>query len=699
MDSFSEPESPVELANAPVAQGEEALPPPVFVEHPGWFSVFVLLAAGALTGLVVAWHILAASLLPHILKPAQGIEFQQVTSRIPVSRLLSWNLAAINRLIALRDLQGPALVPCAILIFAVLWVLFAQVLNPDFHPLRLHLPRKGGLLEGSFETDNPTRTLLAIVFTMLAFLVVYAIVPARVPNFGSVFLYPAHDTVTWLVRFLGWGVVLWVCLSPGGLMDILIHPGTPIRANRVVLSGLTGLGWGLAAFLPFRLFVPTSLETLLLRLQQLGPFNTLLFDEVTRNYVGLLTGVWLAAICWVIVFAPRSTVVQRSVAGVLAVVSIMICHLVARWFTPANITSRFNITPQTTDAVLFQYSSVHPATGVPDGVPAARLLASTLALHFLDSKSFPSRNLLVFRSHGRPVSLLLHGYTVDGLSASRRSTQQTAMYLQHKRYLSALAWVAVEHLFDCYTLRFKTSDALGVLMEDLTHGPFASECDPAALTMFFTCAANSKNARLLDEWADSRRFTHPDRFSRRLIGDLYRRFGEKDKALAWYKRAHMPTSFMVSRTKEQPMFHNGSVNGTLLMNGKPLAGARVGVMPWRLNGLPVSLAYELHGAIAEIYAMRPSSPIFGSFQPGPFALRWISEGTVTDGAGRFNLTDLTEGQYRLLVELPANFHLNIPFDRNLGVENGVAPFVLRYNSPTHGCGSIRLTYTQMGSPH
>ncbi len=698
MDSYSSDETTGELPPQSTMQVELKTFPDTRATC-SWSSVVSLVLASCAVGLFTAWTILATALLPHILKPAQGIEFQQVASRIPVPHLLSWNLETINRLIALRDMNGSFRVIIAIFVFAFLWLLFSKVLNPDYHPLRLHMPRKGGLLEGAFETDNPLRTFLAVVFTMLAFVVVYFIMRPSQTHLSSVFLYPQHDTVVWLFRFAAWGTILWLCLTPAGLIDVLIHPEKTVNILRSVLFALMGVLWGLLAFVPYRLFVPTSLDVLLLRLQQLGPFNMHLYHAVTVHYLELITGVWTAAMFWAIVLAPRSTLIQRIAATSGALVCIGLCGLNSTWFSPYHIMSRYDISVQSTNAVLFPYNPNHPVSGVPDGVPAAKLLAEKLHINFMESASSPPHSLLVFRSHGQPVSLLLHGYTVDGLNASTQATRATAKFLQRKKYRSALAWPAVEHLFDCYTLRFDTTAALNVIMEDLTQGPFASQCNPAALTMFFTCAASRSNRELLDEWADSRRFTHPDRFSRRLIGDLYRRFGQKQKALYWYRLANMPPSFMAARIQEKPMFHRGGASGTILLNGKPLVGARVGVMPWRMNGLPVSLAFELHNAIGEIYAVRPSSPIFGPFQPGPFALRWLSEGTKTDDAGTFHFDDLTEGQYRLLVELPASVHLTIPLDPHLTVLGGVAPFVVSYAHPLHQCGMIKLMLHGAGTLH
>ncbi len=698
MDSFSD-NPPINdvLYSASSAENPDAIE--ALQESCNWRSVLMLVVAGGATGLLIAWNILATALLPHILKPAQGIEFQQVASRLPVPRLLSWNLETTNRLIALRDLHGSVRVLLAIIVFSILWLLLSQVLNPSYHPLRLHLPRKGGLLEGAFETDNPVRTVLAIVFTMLALVVVYAVMSPREVDARRVFLYPAHDTAIELFRFTAWGIILWLCLTPGGLMDVLIHPARSVKFSKQVLCALLGVIWGVLSFIPIRMYVPNSLTVMLLRLQQLGPFNLRLYNEITGHYVAILSCVWMAAMCWAVTLAPRSRIPQRITAACAAVVLIGVCRLNFAWFTPSHLMRRYDISPRSTSAVLFPYRPDHPISGVPDGVPAATLLAQKLHLHFMEDASSPAHSLLVFRTHGQPVSLLLHGYTVDGLNASKGSTRRTAAFLQRRKYMSALAWTAVEHLFDCYALRFNTSAALEVLMEDLAQGPFAGQCNPAVLTMFFTCAASKTNAALLDEWADSRRFSHPDRFSRRLIGDLYRRFGQKQKALEWYKRADMPPSFMAARQSERPMFHTGSVSGTLMLNGKPLTGARVGVMPWRMNGLPVSLAFELHNAIGEIYAVRPSSPIFGPFQPGPFALRWLSEGTVTDQTGNFRLGDLTEGQYRLLVELPSTIHLTIPIDPHLKVINGVAPFVVSYNSPSHNCGKVRLELSSPPAAH
>lgn len=152
----------------------------------------------------------------------------------------------------------------------------------------------------------------------------------------------------------------------------------------------------------------------------------------------------------------------------------------------------------------------------------------------------------------------------------------------------------------------------------------------------------------------------------------------------------MPQSFMLKMRDEKPMFNEGEVSGSIVINGKPVSGLRIGIMPWRMNGLSPYISLLLQNSIGEIYSAQAFSPIFAAFCPSPYAFRWISASTTTDSQGRFSVSDLTEGQYRLLLTLPPDIHLKSPFDPGLVVSNSPSPFVVNYQSPRRDLGTISI---------
>ena len=236
---------------------------------------------------------------------------------------------------------------------------------------------------------------------------------------------------------------------------------------------------------------------------------------------------------------------------------------------------------------------------------------------------------------------------------------------------------------------FDTTAGLDACITDMERHPHMASCGATARTMMFTCSASTANLALMDRWADERNFVFPTRESRRLMGQLYERFGEKEKALAWYRRADMPKSFLARVRSERPLYHTGRVEGRLMLNGKPLAGVQVGVVPHRLNGLPLDLERTVLAARSEILAFRPYG-LFPRHCPRPYAFRWISASAITDADGRFALTNLTEGEYTLLTALPPSVQLSVPFDPLISVANAPPDIVVNYDQKSMTLGDIAL---------
>ena len=229
------------------------------------------------------------------------------------------------------------------------------------------------------------------------------------------------------------------------------------------------------------------------------------------------------------------------------------------------------------------------------------------------------------------------------------------------------------------------------LLLDLAHGPHLSQCNGTLFSMFQTCAASPQNLALLDRYADAAQFARPDRESLRQTGELYRRFGETEKAALWFRRADMPETFMARIAKERPMFHAGRVTGILRWNGRPLAGADVAAAPLRLNGLTPEMGQIVYGYANQIMARRHrAAPPFGPYHPQPFALRLLSAAAKTDANGKFQLQNLTEGSYWLLVRLPENIELISPVDSRLTLRHVSREIDLKYEAPAFDAGNNRF---------
>jgi hypothetical protein len=485
----------------------------------------------------------------------------------------------------------------------------------------------------------------------------------------------------------------------------------PTIFPRIIVQGAV---IGLLAFLIGRYGVPGALEPILLRYQTLGAFNLDYWHEIVAAYLLCMATAWFAVGSLFLLANRPNSADQRGLI-VLAVLGLVIAIPFKSNLGADSQTTRYSITPQALKSILYPYAPDRNGTGVPDGPGAAALLASHIFKTNNVNSPLPERNVLMFRDDSYAparrvgttsivTSVIQNGITTDGLPATLESAARATEFLRLHRFQSALSWVATKHRYDVATLHFDTTAALTACLDDLSYGPHPFSRNPMARlyrrlplqieettqALFCICAANPRNLALLRRWADVVMFAFPDRQSKRVMGDLFRRFGDVEDALVWYRRADMPRTFLARIRAEQPLFHTGHVEGTLRLNGRPLAGVQVGLAPSRLNGLPRGLEGTVNGAIFEMEAEQPGGPQFDAFHPLPNAFRWISGSDITDANGHFAIDDLTEGEYVLICTLPAEVHVTIPTDMRLHVSNAPLPFILLYGTPKINLGIIDI---------
>ncbi|HLV80543.1 MAG TPA: hypothetical protein VKT32_09690 [Chthonomonadaceae bacterium] len=510
---------------------------------------------------------------------------------------------------------------------------------------------------------------------------------------------PGAWATVWLLRLAAAGIALWVGYRYEGLAGSFRRPGLHLWRDALPGLILGGAAFGLGLFALVRWFYPAPLTPALLRYQMLGTFPCAAWNALARSYLIGVCAVWFAAGTLLAVLGrPGLTGGQRLALAALPLVAAGTAWAVARPFTLPALDRRLDITPAVIAAIPVPYDRRYPTTGVPDGPPAGQELARRAALPPPD-RPRAGRSVIGFALfRGDPPYTLLRQppYTEDGLTTDPASAARVLAYLKQHDFQTALSWVAIKHLFNIGTAHFDVSYAIAACLLDLTRCPHDAQCNRTVRDLLFTCAASPQNLALLDEYADEQYFAHPDRESRRLMGDLYVRFGQVEKALAWYRRAEMPRSFLARIRKERPMFHQGSVRGVLTLNGKPLAGALVGALPRRLNGLPLNLAPVLLQARQEFLQL-PRYPGFPLYHPRPWVFRWIAAGAVTDESGAFTLGDLTEGEYTLVCALPAGIRLALPEDESLRIVNSPPSFSLNYASPAANLGVIALSLSGAAS--
>ncbi|HEV2472140.1 MAG TPA: hypothetical protein VGS41_05705 [Chthonomonadales bacterium] len=453
------------------------------------------------------------------------------------------------------------------------------------------------------------------------------------------------------------------------------------------------LPWAVAAVILAaiaRWCVPAPMNQALMVIHTLGTFNRLYFTEIAGTFLmdwfaaGIAVGAILIGIC-----APALRRSQR--AALLAPAALLLLVNAAHRYTlsPARIARRIGLTPDLVMATP-PFSPYHPTSGVPDGPRAGLVLARRTGIPAA-SLGAPGRNLLLFgQRSGSPVVLRQAPYTEDYLVPTSDSRQLAEQFLRARRYRTALSWTAIKHLFNVGAVHLDLTSELSACMLDMEKCPHLAQCASTTRAMLFTCAATRANKAMLDRWADERYFAFEDRDSLKMMGDLYVRFGDPARAMAWYRRAEMPQSFLHRVQSERPLFTSGTFSGRIRLNGKPLAGVRIGVVPTRMNGLPRDLEPIVLECWREVVSARYTRMMFRPFEPSPYALRWVTAAATTDRQGRFTVNHLTEGTYLPIVSLPINVHLHSPFDPRLHIAHPAAPFTVDYAAPTYHAAAVDI---------
>lgn len=620
-------------------------------------------AAGALltallfgiTGAIFGLHKLAESVLGAILVPDPSLAFREVSDSLPVPRLLDWNVPLMQALTALRDMHGPVLAALATVLLAVLGGLFLFIV---LHDSAAPGDSRPASLPAEDSTDitaqKPVEQEAAVTESD----------PSTSPDTAP----PSNDAA-----------------APSDSHPVPRPEPKPLqRAGRRSNWPLPLLLYTVCVALLACFGSHSVSETMLRYYRTLGTFHQGYFQQIAVPSVGSSIALWagvglaLNALC----VAGRQSAQRAAVAGS----AIALLGLAAWWFQA--IPARTNMPGRDWTPAILTAVPYRSPFGVPDGPNAAELLAKQAKLTFGDQSAQRSHPLVMLVPTGA-LNMTIEGITEDGLTASLDSGKAARAFLDRRHYESALSWIAIKHSFGVATVHFDTTSAIETCMTDMEKCPHLAQCGQATRAMLFTCAASPANLALLDRWADERNFVCPTRDSRRLMGQLFERFGQPAKALVWYKRADMPKSFLSRVQNEKPLFNAGRIFGKLMLNGKPLVGVQVGVIPRRLNGLPPDMEPDVLRARGDVIAFRPQRT-FPQHHPVPFSLRWVSASSITDSSGGFEMTNLTEGEYILVFTLPPTVQLNSPVDPRLTISNPPPPLNVRYKIPFRDAGTIGI---------
>ena len=709
-------------ANAVPRESEVAEPPPApphFAPAPWGRAVLGALLSGftfALLGALWALRTAATAVLPHILTPSDQVAFQDLTDGLPVPGLLDWNLTLIHFLYSLSELNMGMRVALACIVGGIALLVAIRILNPTFQPLRFvrvapttfggrrpsdpqpapsetedTTPDPEPLLPDSQSPTPPEATHLAVTangrhLAKLVLLLLLIGIPL-----GAFWAVVARREGINLAEWVSYSAALGICLAfqrfglAGNFDDrgLRWHRYLPLLIVPAAFAGffLYTLTWWLQT---------TPLDSLLFQFHMLGTFHRGYFAELVGRYLATL-----ATLSFVLgsgLYAlgnPRLSLVQRAALCIVPALAFSSAQQFYRPFEATRMAAERDITLQTDRAVPRRYSLDRPGSGIPNGPLAGRELAQRAGLNIGTQPGAPDHDVLYFGGEGL-VTERQKGISSDGLSVELSSVPKVKAFLEKRNYRTALSWAAIKHLFNVATFHWDTTTAIETFLTDLTRCPHAALTQRAVRIMLATCSAAPENSALLDRLGEETQFTFLDRESKRMMGDLYRRMGQKEKALLWYRRAEMPKSFLARTEKEPPRFHIGRVSGVLSLNGKPMAGMRVAVLPLRLEGLPRDLENVLQAAWPELSNVNSNEPLFPPFHPYPRAFRWLSASATTDAGGRFTLEHLTEGNYMLLCALPPDVSLQLPTDAAVVAANAPGPFGLSPKSPTKDLKTIAL---------
>ncbi|HAV43212.1 TPA: hypothetical protein DCX15_04280 [bacterium] len=177
--------------------------------------------------------------------------------------------------------------------------------------------------------------------------------------------------------------------------------------------------------------------------------------------------------------------------------------------------------------------------------------------------------------------------------------------------------------------------------------------------------------KIIDQLASKEAFYHnPQSYPQgsKLLSDIYLHFGEYNRAKDWYDKAKKDgyKEYGVPRIDlETPRLKAGSVEGRILIEGKEIAGIKV--------GLRVAEKDETWSILNILNIKeRDLDPL-------------VQVGTITDTQGRFSLKNLIGGEYYLVIMADEGV-----FPEPLSVEGHSGRLNLNVNKPQIDLGIIRI---------
>jgi len=260
--------------------------------------------------------------------------------------------------------------------------------------------------------------------------------------------------------------------------------------------------------------------------------------------------------------------------------------------------------------------------------------------------------------------------TIVGFPNEPSVTYKVEQYLTERRFQTTLARPLLIHLHDVRSIDWDPVRSLEVDRLCIENAPRLQFVQLMVETLS-NCAVTSEAKRYLD-WLDAR--ARPFRQSQnacRIMGDLYARFGEAQKAQQWYERGQIPPG---QRKAVAPL---GKIVGRVVWNGQPAERVRIGVVA-REDSLRFTQARSDRQDVVLVVR--------------PFDWRVVAGVVATDSSGRFEFGGLPYGEYVLLLRVEAQ---RLPPVPGAAQVEGL-PVVVKVDAPTVDVGTIRVQTKDTG---
>jgi hypothetical protein len=566
----------------------------------------------------------------------------EIESGFPIPRALMWTPMTLNIVSGLARFTPAVVLALEIFLSGIMVYLLLRILNGTFR-MTTGVNWDSSLLLKTYMHTGPL--IKAFLITVTTFLPAFAL-------WHILGFLLGHGSFSLWLRFALIGAGAWLLYSRDGVAgdydsgNYEFPRYKRLLASLLLRGALAGtVAWSLVRFATW--LTPDALFAFYHSLGGIG-------EHAWWSIAGITLGLWAgqglgAGGLMVALGAPGKAWPQRLKTAVLPLIALMFTFWIARSWLPGLLRDRYDFDLST---------RVSP--------PVALARATGIKLDSSGRQTI----LMVRNERAIPVPINIQSFI--GVDAGVDAGRKVDAFLKKRDYITTLSQPAFFQQHDVAALQW---DPIAILQVDylrLTRGADSMYLRPF-LEQLESCASTPATQRYADLLADESQFAFPDRHAQELMGDIYARFGARAKAEKWYRRARLPESQIAARLAERTMFAAGRLGGQILLDGKPVKGAWVGVAPTvETRTIPRNFL--------------PNNTL------RPYWLRWIATKSVTDDQGRFSLDRLVAANYRLVVTIPG---VEEPtFSPRLTVRNGPGDIFISFGSPSVDLGTIKIDHAK-----